>query len=82
MYYVYGVRTELSCRRALVVPMRRVNARNGSYILCYQTAAAMNRGERCARVLSPAASYTRIQYGLRARARTDQDGSGGGVRTN
>lgn len=61
--------------------MRRVNARNGSYILYYQTAAATNRGERCARVLSPAAAalYTRIQYGLRARARMDQDG---GVREN
>lgn len=71
IYYVYGVRTELFCRRALVVPMRRVNARNGSYILYYQTAAAAtNRGERCASVLSPAAAvlYTRIQYGLLAGA--------------
>lgn len=75
----------LSCRRALVVPMRRVNARNGSYILYCQTAAAAassNRGERCARVLSPAALYTRIRYGLRARAPARIGGGGGGVRTN
>jgi len=77
----------LSCRRALVVPMRLVNARNGSYIL-YITRRRRRRrrrrtagkGARVYYLRRRRRPYTRMRYGLRARAPARI--GGGGVRTN